>query len=151
MSLKPKVAGRILEVLYIEDNVGDVVLLKKAVKEAGFPLRLHTAGDWDEGLLFLNRQGRYAQSPRPDVLLLDLNLPKKDGMTILIEIRQNPDWRDLPVVILTSSESDLDRDWADRLKVSHFVTKPMEPDQYGEVLKHLKEFWVKSFRVHRAR
>ncbi len=149
MALRPKVAGRILEVLHIEDNLGDVVLLKKAVKEAGFPMHLSTVGDWEEALMFLGRQGRYTQSPKPDVLLLDLNLPKKDGMTILVEIRQNPDWKSLPVIILTSSESDLDRDWADRLNVSHFVTKPMDPNQYGELLRHLKEFWIKSFRTHR--
>ena len=149
MAIKPKIMGRILEVLHVEDNLGDVVLLKKAVKEAGFPMRLNTVGDWDEALLFLNQQGRYAQSPRPDVLLLDLNLPKKDGMTVLVELRQNVNWQVLPVIILTSSESDLDREWADRLKVSHFVTKPMDPDQYGELMKHLKEFWIKSFRTRR--
>lgn len=150
MALKPRIVGRILEVLHIEDNLGDVVLLKKAVKEAGFPMRLNTVGDWEEALMFLDKQGRYAQSPKPDVLLLDLNLPKKDGMTILVEIRQNPDWKSLPVIILTSSESDLDRAWADRLQVSHFVTKPMDPDQYGELMKYLKEFWIKSFRSHRS-
>ncbi len=150
MALKPKVAGRILEVLHVEDNLGDVVLLKKAVKDAGFPMHLNTVGDWDEALQFLNRQGRYASSPPPDVLLLDLNLPKKDGMTVLVELRQNPAWKSLPVVILTSSDSDLDRDWAVRLNVSHFVTKPMDPDQYGELMKYLKEFWVKSFGTRRT-
>jgi len=150
MALKPKIVGRILEVLHIEDNLGDVVLLKKAAKAAGFPLHLNAVGDWDDALLFLNGQGRFANSPKPDVLLLDLNLPKKDGMTILVELRQDPRWRDLPVIILTSSESDLDRDWADRLNVSHFVTKPMDPDQYGEVMAYLKEFWIKSFRSHRS-
>lgn len=151
MALKPKITGRVLEVLHVEDNMGDVVLLKKAAKAAGFPMHLNSVGDWDEALLFLGGQGRFAGSPVPDVLLLDLNLPKKDGMTVLVEMRQNPQWRALPVIILTSSESDLDRDWAERLNVSHFVTKPMEPDQYGELMKYLKEFWIKSFsRSHRS-
>jgi CheY-like chemotaxis protein len=149
MVLKPKVAGHILEVLHIEDNLGDVVLLKKAVKEAGFPVHLHSVDSWEKALVILNRQGQYSQGPKPDVILLDLNLPKKDGMTILVEMRQNGDWKHLPVIILTSSESDLDREWADRLQVSHFVTKPMDPDQYGELLKYLKEFWIKSFRSQR--
>ncbi|SRR5579871_3948660 len=150
MALKPKITGRILEILHVEDNLGDVVLLKQVLKQAGFPLHLNTVGDWEEALLFLKGEGRFASRPKPDVLLLDLNLPKKDGMTILVEMRQNPEWRELPVIIFTSSESDLDRAWADRLNVSHFVTKPMDPDQYGELVKYLKEFWIKSFRNHRS-
>lgn len=149
MALKPKVTGRILEVLYVEDNMGDVTLLKKVVKQAGFPMHLTAVGDGEEAFQFLKREGRYVQSLKPDVVLLDLNLPQKDGMTILVEMRQNPEWKNLPVIILTNSESDLDRDWANRLQASHFVVKPEDLGHYGDLVKYLKEFWMKSFKVHR--
>jgi chemotaxis family two-component system response regulator Rcp1 len=149
MAIKMKITGRILEVLHVEDNPGDVFLLKQVLKGAGFPVRLNTVSDGEEAIAFLKQQAPYAQSPKPDVILLDLKLPRKDGLTVLAEIKKNPDWQNKPVIILSSSDSDLDMGWATRLNASHYVVKPMDPDQYGELVKYLREYWMKSFRNRR--
>jgi len=144
---KAKISGRILEVLHVEDNPGDAVLLKQVLKAAGFPVRSNNVGDGESALLYLRQVAPYAQSPKPDVILLDLKLPKKDGLTVLTEIRQNPEWQAIPVIILTSSDSDLDMSWSTRLNATHYVIKPMEPDQFGELVKYLREYWMKSFQT----
>lgn len=143
---KVRVAGRVLEVLQVEDNKADTALLKQVLKGAGFPVRLNSVESGEEAILYLNHQNPYAQSPRPTVILLDLQLPCKDGLTLLTEIRREPDWARLPIVIFTSSESDLDQEWAGRLKADHYLVKPLELDHYGPLLKILREYWLKSFR-----
>lgn len=146
MSLKIKVAGRALEVLHVEDNPGDAVLLKQAVRKAGFPIRLSAVADGEEALQFLRREGSYSESPRPDVVLLDLKLPRKDGLTVLTEIRQSPDLSNMPVLIFTNSDSDLDMSWAKRCNATQYIVKPMEPDQYGGLMVNLRDYWIKTFR-----
>lgn len=146
MSLKIKVAGRALELLHVEDNPGDAVLIKQAVRKAGFPIHLATVEDGEEALLFLRREGSYFQSPRPDVVLLDLKLPRKDGLSVLTEIRQSPDLSNMPVLIFTNSESDLDMSWAKRCNATQYIVKPMEPEHYGDLMKNLRDYWIKTFR-----
>ena len=143
---KTRVVGRVLEVLQIEDNKADTALLKQVLKEAGFPVHLHCVENGEDAFAYLNRQGPYLQSPRPNVILLDLQLPKKDGLTILADIRRQPEWSRLPIVIFTSSEGDLDKEWAGRLKADHYLVKPLELEHYGPLLKVLRDYWLKSFR-----
>ena len=143
---KTRVAGSVLEVLQIEDNKADTALLKQVLKGAGFPVRLSSVENGDEAMLFLHHQGAYAQSPRPNVVLLDLQLPRKDGLTVLTEIRRVPEWARLPIVVFTSSESDLDKDWSERLRADHYLVKPLELDHYGPLVKILRDYWLKSFR-----
>jgi chemotaxis family two-component system response regulator Rcp1 len=141
-----KIAGRTLEVLHVEDNPGDAVILKEVLKRAGFPARLNRVADGEEAFAFLSRRAPHFSAPVPDVVLLDLKLPKKDGLTVLNEIRQNPTWQFLPVIILTNSDSDLDLTWAQRYKVDHYVVKPSELDQFGVLVKLLRDYWVKTFQ-----
>lgn len=143
---KTRVAGRILEVLQIEDNKADTALLKQVLKEAGFPVKLNCVENGEDAFLYLDKQGPYAHSSRPNVILLDLQLPKKDGLTVLTEIRRRPEWARLPIVIFTSSEGDLDKEWASRLKADHYLVKPLELNQYGPLVKVLRDYWLKSFR-----
>jgi|SRR5579872_2152971 len=146
MISKIKIAGRTLEVLHVEDNPGDATLLKEVLKKAGFPVRLSQVVDGEEAFNFLGRRGRYFSAPKPDVILLDIKLPKKDGLTVLDEIKKNPAWQSLPVIILTGSESDLDISWAQRFGVDHYVVKPTELDQFGVLVKLLRDYWVKTFQ-----
>lgn len=143
---RTRVAGRVLEVLQIEDNKADTALLKQVLKGAGFPVHLSSVENGEEAMLFLRHQGPYLQSPRPNVVLLDLQLPRKDGLTVLTEIRRVPEWARLPIIVFTSSESDLDKDWSERLRADHYLVKPLELDHYGPLLKLLREYWLKSFR-----
>jgi two-component system, chemotaxis family, response regulator Rcp1 len=149
MTIRTKIAGRAIEVLHVEDNLADITLLKQVLKSSGFPNRLNSVQDGEQAIAFLSQQGSYSKSPRPDVILLDLKLPRKDGLTVLTEIRQNSSWQKIPVIILTSSESDLDMNWASRLNATHYVVKPMDLDHYTALVKHLRDYWVKTFRHHR--
>ncbi len=132
MSLKLKVKGRALEVLQVEDNPADTILLKQILKKA-------------EALSYLRQEGRYLGAPRPDVVLLDLGLPGKNGLTILTEIRQDPAFRDIPVLIFTSSESFLDMSWAQRCNATQYLVKPDNLEQFDGLLGFLQGYWIKTF------
>jgi len=140
-----KIAGRAIEVLHAEDNAGDAHILRQTLKKAGFPNNLSAVSSGEEVLDFLNQVKFYVRAPKPDVIILDLKLPGKDGLSILNEIRQNEGLKKIPVIILTSSESDLDMDWAVRLNANHYVVKPVDLDGYGEIIKILREVWLKTF------
>ena len=144
-----RITGRFLEILQVEDNEGDTLLLKQALKKAGFPSRLHSVPSGEAALDFLNQKAPYAPSPRPDVILLDLKLPGKDGLTVLNEIRQSSDFKNITVIILTSSESDLDQDWASRLNANHYLLKPYDFEGFAELIQLLRDKWMKTFRKRR--
>jgi CheY-like chemotaxis protein len=141
-----KIAGRAIEVLHVEDNQGDANLLKQILKKAGFPNKLSTVSNGEEALDFLNKVKNYSKAPRPDVILLDLKLPGKDGLTVLNEVRQSEGFKNIPVIVLTSSESDLDMDWATRLNATHYVVKPFELGGFSELIQLLREVWLKTFK-----
>ncbi len=147
--MKTKIAGRAIEVLHVEDNLGDATLLKQVVKTAGFPMHLHAVPNGEEAIAFLKQENPHSSAPRPDVILLDLKLPRKSGMTVLTEIRQNSQWANLPVIVLTNSESDLDMDWATRLNAKSYMVKPMELQEFGKLVDMLREIWIKTFQKHR--
>ena len=116
-----------ITVLLVEDSPGDVRLTREAFKDAKVHINLQVASDGAEAMDFLNREGKYADAPRPDLILLDLNLPKKDGREVLEEIKESPALKSIPVVILTTSASDADILRSYRLHANCYITKPVEP------------------------
>ena len=137
-----KGACRPIEILMVEDNPGDVRLTVEALKEAKVRNNLHTVEDGVEALAFLRREGRYAEAPRPDLVLLDLNLPKMNGREVLAEIKEDPDLRRIPVVILTISQAEQDIVKSYNLHANCYITKPVDLDQFLEVVKSIENFWL---------
>jgi len=135
-------ACRPIEILMVEDNPGDVRLTVEALKEGKVRNNLHIAEDGVEALAFLRRQGRYAEAPRPDLVLLDLNLPKKNGREVLEEIKEDPDLRRIPVVILTVSQAEQDIVKSYNLHANCYITKPVDLDQFLDVVKSIENFWL---------
>ncbi|RKD95093.1 response regulator [Halopiger aswanensis] len=129
------------DVLLIEDNPGDVRLTKEAFRDASFDADLHVVTDGVEAMAFLHRNGEYESAPRPDIVLLDLNLPRKDGFEVLEAIRDDSDLEQLPVVVLSSSEADEDIRRSYEQHVNAYLTKPRAPDEFVEMVRTLEEFW----------
>ena len=134
--------GRPADFLLVEDNPGDVRLTQEALKSHKVQNNLHVATDGEEAMAFLRRQGKYANAPRPDIILLDLNLPKKDGREVLAEIKSDPDLKAIPVVIITSSEAEQDIIKSYNLNANCYVTKPVDLDQFIKVVQSVKDFWL---------
>ena len=139
--------SRPIEVLLVEDNPGDVRLTREALKDGKVSNNLSLAPDGVEALRFLRREGPYAGAPRPDVVLLDLNLPKKDGRQVLQEIKADPSLRTIPVVILTSSEAERDIAGAYALQANCYITKPVDLDQFITVVKSIEDFWFSIVKL----
>jgi len=139
--------GSLVEILLVEDNPGDVRLTKEAMKEGKMRDNLSVARDGVEAMAFLRQEGQYADAPRPDVVLLDLNLPKKDGRAVLAEIKADPDLKRIPVVILTSSKADEDVLNSYDLHANCYVTKPGDLEQFIEVVKSVEGFWVQIVKL----
>jgi CheY-like chemotaxis protein len=136
-----------IDILMVEDNPGDVRLTREALREAKVRNHIHVATDGVEALAFLRRQGRYADVPRPDVILLDLNLPKKDGREVLAEIKADPNLRRIPVVILTSSEAEEDILKAYNLHANAYVAKPVDLEKFIAVVKSIEDFWLEIVKL----
>jgi chemotaxis family two-component system response regulator Rcp1 len=135
------------EILLVEDNPGDVQLTMEALKECKIINQLHVAEDGVEALDFLHRQGKYSNAPRPDLILLDLNLPRKDGREVLAEIKADEALRTIPTVILTTSSADEDLLKAYGLHANCYVTKPVDFDQFIHVVQVLEEFWFSIVKL----
>jgi CheY-like chemotaxis protein len=135
-------SGSPVEILLVEDSPGDVRLTMEALKEARVNNRLNVVGDGVEAMAFLLRQGQYAESPRPDLILLDLNLPKKDGREVLAEIKVNPELMTIPVVVLTTSRSEEDVVRAYEYHANCYITKPVDFQQFLNVVRSIENFWL---------
>ena len=133
---------RPIEILMVEDNPGDVRLTVEALKEGKVRNNLHTVEDGVEALAFLRRQGRYRDAPRPDVVLLDLNLPKMKGQDVLAEMKEDADLRRIPVVILTVSKAEQDILKSYNLHANCYIIKPVDLDQFLTVVKSIEDFWL---------
>jgi chemotaxis family two-component system response regulator Rcp1 len=131
-----------IEILLVEDNPGDVRLTVEALKEGKVRNRLSVVEDGVEALAFLRQEGKYADAPRPDVILLDLNLPRKDGRAVLAEIKADESLRRIPVVVLTTSSSEQDILRSYDLHANCYITKPVDLEQFIEVVKGIEEFWL---------
>jgi chemotaxis family two-component system response regulator Rcp1 len=133
---------RPIDILLVEDNPGDVRLTIEALKEAKVLNKLTTVSDGVEALDYLKQRNKYAQATRPDLVLLDLNLPKKDGREVLAEIKSDAQLKRIPVVILTTSKAETDILKAYNLHANCYVTKPVDLDQFLVVVKSIEDFWL---------
>jgi len=132
---------RAIEVLMVEDNPGDVRLTREALKGGKVLHHMHVVEDGVAALDFLYRRPPYQEVPRPDLILLDLNLPRKDGREVLAAIKADPDLKTIPVVILTTSQAEEDVVRAYRLSANCYVTKPVDFDQFTHIVKAIEQFW----------
>ena len=140
MTMQPM--GRTAEFLLVEDNPGDVRLTREALRESKVKNNLHVVSNGVDAIAFLRRQGPYADAPRPDIILLDLNLPKMDGREVLAEIKADPVLRRIPVVVITSSEAEQDILRSYDLHVNCYVTKPVDLEQFMKVVQSVETFWL---------
>ena len=131
-----------VEILLVEDNPGDVRLTKEALREGKVYNNLHWAKDGVEALEFLRQEGRHAGAPRPDIILLDLNLPKKDGREVLESIKNDDRFKQIPVVILTTSEAEEDVLRSYALHANCYITKPVDLDKFIVVVQSIDRFWL---------
>jgi CheY-like chemotaxis protein len=133
---------RPIEILLVEDNPGDVRLTLEALKEGKVLNKLHVVKDGVEAIEFLNRQKKFSKAVRPDLILLDLNLPKKDGREVLAEIKNDPNLRRIPVVVLTTSKSEQDILESYDQHANCYITKPVDLNQFMEVIRSIEDFWL---------
>jgi len=136
------VSGRPLEILLVEDNLGDVRLTQEALRENKIANRISVARDGVEALASLRREDGYADAPRPDLILLDLNLPKKDGREVLAEVKANEQLRAIPVVVLTTSQAEEDILKSYNLHANCYITKPVDLEQFMRVVREVEDFWL---------
>lgn len=139
--------GEIIGILLVEDNEGDARLAREALRDSKIRNSLHHVPDGEEAMAFLRREGKYAESPRPDLVLLDLYLPRKDGREVLAEIKQDEDLKRIPVVILTVSSADEDVLKAYSLHANCYITKPIDLDQFLKVVKSIEDFWLSIVKL----
>jgi two-component system, chemotaxis family, response regulator Rcp1 len=138
-------SGRLINILLVEDNIADVRLTQEALKEASnATTRLHVAGDGEVALRFLRREGEHASAPRPDLVLLDLNLPRVDGRQVLEAAKSDPDLRRIPIVVLTTSPAEADVLHAYDQHVNSYIRKPVDLDEFVDVLRAIDDYWLGS-------
>lgn len=135
-------APRVCEVLLVEDNPADARLTREALCEGKMVNRLHHVKDGIEALQFLRREGPYAEAPTPDVMLLDLNLPRKDGRQVLSEMKADPALRLIPVVVLTTSEAERDILRSYELHANCYITKPVDLEKFIHIVRTIEAFWL---------
>jgi chemotaxis family two-component system response regulator Rcp1 len=136
-----------IEVLLVEDSPGDVRLTQEAFKDAKVHINLHVASDGVAAMTFLAREGKHANAPRPDLILLDLNLPRKNGREVLEEIKESPTLRSIPVAILTAAASDEDILKSYRLHANCYITKPVDLEGFLKVVKSIDSFWLSVVKL----
>jgi CheY-like chemotaxis protein len=132
------------EILLVEDNPGDADLTREGMEESRFPSRLHVVENGEEAMTFLQRNGEYADAPRPDLILLDLNLPRRDGREFLADIKRDPAMRRIPVVVLTTSQAEEDVVKCYDLHANCYFRKPLKLDQFLEIVRAIKDYWFSN-------
>ena len=133
-----------VHILLVEDNPGDVRLTREAFKESNYMVSLHVVQDGVEAMRFLQREGNYHDAQRPNLILLDLHLPRKDGLETLAEIKKDPGLRAIPVIMLTTSKDEEDIFKAYDLQVNCYVAKPLEMGQFIDIVKQTLDYWIKN-------
>jgi two-component system, chemotaxis family, response regulator Rcp1 len=131
-----------LEVLLVEDSPGDIRLTQEAFRDAGTRINLHVAADGVAAMAFLKQQGDHVRAPRPDFILLDLNLPKMDGREVLAHIKEDDDLKTIPTIILTTSEAETDILKSYQLQANCYLNKPVQLDAFETVVKTVSDFWL---------
>jgi chemotaxis family two-component system response regulator Rcp1 len=143
--------ARISNVLLVEDSPGDIRLTQEAFRAANPSVYLHVANDGVEAMVFLRNQNGHASSPRPDMILLDLNMPRMDGRQVLAEIKKDDNLKTIPTVILTTSEAEVDVARSYQLQANCYLTKPVQLDAFEELVKSINEFWLTTVRLPQKR
>jgi CheY-like chemotaxis protein len=131
-----------IDILLVEDSIGDIRLTQEAIKESKLKVNLHVVMDGVEAMEFLRKENKYSTSPTPDLILLDLNLPKKDGRQVLTEIKDDPNLRTIPVVVLTISKAEEDIAKTYKSHVNCYITKPLDFNRFIEVVQAIENFWL---------
>ena len=139
--MSSNMVGRPMEILLVEDSLVSARLTMGGLKSGGIAHRLTWLTDGEEALAFIHKEGKYSQAPRPDLILLDLGLPKKDGREVLAEIKGDEDLKQIPVVVLTASTSQEDIMRSELLQVESYITKPVDVKKFLKVVKELERFW----------
>jgi chemotaxis family two-component system response regulator Rcp1 len=140
-----------IEVLLVEDSPGDVRLTREAFRDANGAIELHVASDGMEAMAFLTRQGEHANAPRPDFILLDLNLPKMDGREVLAMIKSDNNLKTIPTIILTTSDAEADILRSYQLQANCYLTKPVHLDEFEGVVKSINDFWLTRAKLPQRR
>ena len=135
------------QLLLVEDNPGDVRLTREAFKQGRIDNDLHTVSDGSDALDFLHQRGEYEDAPRPDLVLLDLNLPRKDGEEVLADLKDDPQLQSIPVIVLTSSRAEEDIARSYELHANAYLTKPVDPDEFIETVRAFEKFWFSVVRL----
>jgi two-component system, chemotaxis family, response regulator Rcp1 len=135
------------EILLIEDNPGDVLLTREAFKECGHEHTINAVKDGVEGLKYLKKENNFSNALTPDLILLDLNLPRKDGRELLKEIKNDDELKTIPVIILSTSKNELDVEKCYELNVNCYVTKPVELDNFIEIIRTIEKYWMQTAKL----
>jgi len=145
--MSTRTGNRPIEILLVEDNLGDARLTEEALKEGKVRNNLHHARDGVEAMEFLERKGEHKNKPRPDLVLLDLNLPRKDGREVLADMRKNPELKTIPVVVLTTSEAEQDVVRTYELCANCYITKPVDLEKFITIVRSIEDFWLTIVRL----
>lgn len=140
-----------LQVLLVEDSPGDVRLTREAFRDANMAIKLHVASDGVEAMAFLRKEGVHANAPRPDFILLDLNLPRMDGREVLSLIKEDSDLKTIPTVILTTSEAEADIVKSYELRANCYLSKPVQLDAFETLVKSINDFWLTKVKLPQKR
>jgi CheY-like chemotaxis protein len=143
--------GKTIEVLLVEDSPGDVRLTREAFRDANVSIRLHVASDGVEAMAFLRRQDEHIHAPRPDLILLDLNLPRMDGREVLAQVKEDPSLKTIPTVILTTSEAEADIMKSYELQANAYLSKPVQLDEFESLVNSIKDFWLTRVKLPQRR
>ena len=138
---------KVIEVLLVEDSPGDVRLTREAFRDANVSVRLHIANDGVEAVSFLRQQGAHAHAPRPDLILLDLNLPRMDGREVLSFIKEDESLTTIPTVILTTSDADVDIQRSYQLRANAYLSKPVQLEDFETLVKSISDFWLTKAKL----
>jgi CheY-like chemotaxis protein len=149
MPMSESPAGRAVDVLLVEDDPGDVLMTREAFEHYKISNALHVVTDGERALQFLHRTGEYADAPRPGLILLDLNLPRKDGLEVLAELKADPVLKVIPVVVLTTSQAEEDILRSYRLHANAYVSKPVDFERFMDVIRQIDTFFVSVVRLAR--
>jgi len=139
--------GMPIEVLLVEDSPGDVRLTREALREANTSIHLHVANDGVDAMAFLRREGLHAGAPRPDLILLDLNLPKMDGRQVLAQVKGDEQLKTIPTIILTTSEAEADIVKSYQLRANCYLSKPVQLDAFESLVKSINDFWLTKAKL----
>jgi len=145
--MPPKSDLKPIEILMVEDSAGDAELMLDFLEQSKVKNRIHWVKDGEAAMAFLHREGEYADKPTPDLILLDLNLPRKDGREVLSDVKADSRFVHIPVVILTSSKSETDIVRSYRLQANCYITKPVDLDQFVKVIRSIDDFWLSVVRL----